>query len=60
MNVVTCQDLSKAFGQELILMRPRRADGILTAGTIANNLYPMESVTTPTDLVPVDSYDLQT
>lgn len=56
-NVVTCSGLTSAFGKELILMRPRRADGTPTTGTLANNVYPLESVTLPTDLVPIDSYD---
>ena len=47
---IVVPDLTKAFDKELVLLRPRRADGTLTSGTDFNesNLW---------DLVPVDQLD---
>ncbi len=63
---IVIPQLNTAFNLELMLMRPRRADGTLTtssASVDANNVYD-ETPTAQTpvanlyDLVPVDSYDL--
>lgn len=60
-SFVTCSGLSNAFGKELILMRPRRADGTLSAASPlpaqSNNYYQAESTSNPIDLIPIDSYD---
>jgi hypothetical protein len=47
------------LGNEVLLMRPRRADGTLTVPNPqpANNTFTEDVTTNFTDLVPVDSYD---
>lgn len=51
---VQITDLYKVFGMEFVLMRPRRADGILSSSLAPNNTYAESRID---DMVPVDSYD---
>lgn len=55
---IKCSGLSNAFGKELVLMRPRRADGTVIGApsTTPNNWY-TELTAKPDDFIPIDSYD---
>jgi hypothetical protein len=53
--VTIVSDLDQAFDNELVLLRPRRADGTLQKVTSPTNTY--DETTNVQDLVPVDSYD---
>jgi DNA uptake protein ComE-like DNA-binding protein len=50
----TAPATTTAFNNELVLLRPRLANGTLGSSTVATNTY---NEATLTDLVPVDSYD---
>jgi len=56
---VVIDKLADALGKELVLLRPRRADGKLTKSTDPSNQYDETLATAKNvnDLVPVDSYD---
>jgi hypothetical protein len=55
-RVFQCTGLSNAFGNELVLMRPRLASGNPLSSAQLNNTF-TEIITTPYDLIPIDSYD---
>jgi DNA uptake protein ComE-like DNA-binding protein len=60
---VYCPDLDDLFGHEMLLVRPRRADGTLTAGSDGREFDEARTAQTPpvrpgnVDLVPVDQFD---
>jgi hypothetical protein len=62
-NFYQCTNLTNAFGKELVLLRPRRTDGMVIAGTMLNNLFDETMPSTATNLtglydyIPIDSYD---
>jgi hypothetical protein len=63
-NWYECTDLSKAFGKELVLMRPRLAKGTPISAGLANNKFQEgTSFNSATgegglyDWIPIDSYD---
>jgi hypothetical protein len=60
---IACSTLTQAFGKELILMRPRKADAATSgyiAGSADNNQFTQEATSGIglDNLVPIDSYDL--
>jgi DNA uptake protein ComE-like DNA-binding protein len=55
-GTVLVPDLGSAFNNELVILRPRNANGSFSTSTSPTNTY-TESATNPIDLVPVDSYD---
>jgi hypothetical protein len=54
-TLIIVNGLDQALGNDLVILKPRLANGTLSTSAVATNTY---NESTVTDLVPVDSYDL--